>query len=193
MNSNVEKDSWDKYYSSVYSDYLDLTSYYPFSFLSIYPTVRPTCVSIVVIAADNNLINAVNATAADFLGTYSRKILVDIPFDYKNSGCKIYGAKWLNFNRIPDNQLHIYHDKVREPFGYEFCVGTPDSFKFLSNVILENVKTADRMLVAYEEFLKGRTTAVNLLAYSHGEAGRQEYINQRIQNLSRGIKYGKTK
>ena len=181
MNNTIKQEDWKSYYSSVYSDYLELKKLYPFSFLSVYPTINPACISIISIAADINLINSVQGTEKDFTGQYSKKIYIEIPIDYKNVGCKIYGAKWLNKDKIPEQYLHIYTNKFMEPYGYEFCVGTPDSFKFLPNVILENLRTADRMLVAYEALMTGRSCSLDLIAYSHGYKGIQEYLNNKFR------------
>ena len=45
----------------------------------------------------------------------------------------------------------------------------------MSNVILENVKTADHILTAYADYISGRTKTIVLAQYSHGERGINEY------------------
>ena len=43
-------------------------------------------------------------------------------------------------------------------------------------MILECVRTADNYLVAYEKYLKGVSKNLELLSYSHGETGKQQYV-----------------
>lgn len=64
---------------------------------------------------------------------------------------------------------------------YLFCVGVPQSFIHLKNVLLENVRTAESMMIAYESYQRGITKKVNLIAYSHGEKGKNEYNRNRKQ------------
>lgn len=191
INTNVTCSEWQSYFNSVCEDFTELKRIYPFSYFSIVPSNLPERLSIIVVAADIKLIHCVNATEEDFLGDYSKKIFVEVPYDYKINGCKIFGAKWIDPKMIPDQQMHIYIDKPKEPFGYEFCVGTPESFEYMSNVILENVKTAERMLIAYENFMTGNSDTINLLAYSHGNKGRLEFYNNKSKYISKGAKYGK--
>ena len=75
------------------------------------------------------------------------------------------------------NDQHFYD--INSHGKYQFCVGVPESFIYMKNVILENVRTADKMLVAYELFQTGQTNKLELLAYSHGDKGQKEYKNER--------------
>ena len=61
----------------------------------------------------------------------------------------------------------------------EFCVGVNESFQTLNNVILENVKTAENMLIAYEQVQKGITLRARLIGYAHGNKGEKEYERDR--------------
>ena len=61
----------------------------------------------------------------------------------------------------------------------EFCVGVNKSFQTLNNVILENVKTAEHMLIAYEQVQKGITPRAKLIGYAHGDEGEREYERDR--------------
>ena len=54
-----------------------------------------------------------------------------------------------------------------------------ESFIYMQNVIIENVRTAENMLIAYEQFQKGFAEIVKLKAYSHGEKGKDEYRRDR--------------
>ena len=74
---------------------------------------------------------------------------------------------------------------VENKFGYKMCVGTPEAFSSMKNVLLEAVKTADNMLVAYERVQSGTSDRVILNAYSHGDIGRKEYQNDRKRYVPR--------
>ena len=45
----------------------------------------------------------------------------------------------------------------------------------MDNVLLENVRTADMMLIAYKDVMTGKSDKLNLKAYAHGTAGEKEY------------------
>ena len=111
-----------------------------------------------------------------------------IPLDYRSSGCLVYGGKWIDERKIPAKDMHLFHSNnrlVENRFGYKMCVGTPESFSFMKNVLLEAVKTADNMLVAYERVQSGTSDRVILNAYSHGDIGRKEYQNDRKRYVPR--------
>lgn len=171
--------NWNKYYESVKRDFVELKRVYPFASLTILPTVEPHDVIITVIAVSNSIIEAVFGTEDDFTGKYSKLLKIDIPTDYKNNGCKVYGGKWVDFSKIENKDIHFFHEKgkvIEKYGGYQMCVGTPESFRKMDNVILEAVKTADNTLVAYERLLTGQSKTLELLAYSHGISGRKEYL-----------------
>lgn len=108
-------------------------------------------------------------------------------YDYKNIGCWVYGAKWFEKGVFLDKDIHFFHENgrlIRTDYGYQFCVGTPDSFSTMHNVILENIRTAENMLIAYEEVMSGRADKLHLIAYAHGERGIEQYRKENEQ-LSR--------
>lgn len=165
-----------EYYKTVKADFKELKAQYPFSEYTILPTVEPQPITMKIIAADKNLIESSGACEVDFLGEYSKLLEVLVPFDYKTSGCKVFGGRWIDTEIIPESHHH-FNGKNKDG-SYLLCVGVPESFPNLKNVVLENVRTADRMLVAYELFQRGITDCVEILEYSHGEKGRKEYKNE---------------
>lgn len=115
-------------------------------------------------------------------------IHLKITLDYRSSGCLVYGGKWIDERKIPAKDMHLFHSNnqlVENRFGYKMCVGTPESFSSMKNVLLEAVKTADNMLVAYERVQSGTSDRVILNAYSHGDIGRKEYQNDRKRYVPR--------
>ena len=168
-----------EYYNLVKKDFQGLKFQYPFSTLFLPPTVYPCEATLKVIAAHRDLINEIGAVEADFIGDFSKELYIVIPFDYKTKGCKVYGAKWLDKKRFRDRDIHFYPEKFLKDYGYEFCVGVPESFVKMENVLLENVRTADMMLIAYKDYMSGKTNKLNLKAYSHGRVGEKEYNTDR--------------
>ena len=168
-----EKERWSYYYSKVIRDYRELKAEYPYSQLTIPPTLAPSLASLRVVAANIELIQRVNANEKDFTRNYSRELYVIIPMDYVEKGCKVYWA----IKKIRNRDKHFYKNEKYDLFGYELCVGTPDSFPLMPNVILENIRTAERMLIAYELVMTGVTNHLKLIAYSHGDSGRRQFIN----------------
>lgn len=165
-----------QYYENVLSDFSEVKEEYPFCYLIIPPTVEPTRARIYVVAANRQLISDCYAVKGDFTGNYSKELWISIPADYKEKGCKVYGGAWIDVNRIPDEHRHFYPaGSEYKRYGYEFCVGVPDSFKTLKNVILENIRTAEHLLIAYENFLCGGTNTIVIEGYAHGYKGIREY------------------
>ena len=161
------------YYQSVHKDFDELREIYPYCYLTIPPTVEPQVASIRVIAVNKDLINLTGATEEDLLNMYSKELWVLIPGKYKNEGCFVYGGKWIDKNVIPQAQQHFYN--LDPDKGYRLCVGVPESFARMNNVILENVKTADHILTAYADYMAGRSKKIILNQYSHGDLGINEY------------------
>jgi len=169
---------WAIYYEHVRRDFIELRENYPFSNLTIPPTVKPSLASITVVAACKNLIDAVQGHPEDFIGEYSKKLLLTIPNDYWTIGCQVYGGGWIDTTLFPNKDVHFFHDEgklVRTEHGLHMCVGTPESFSKMKNVILESVRTAENMLIAYERVQSGVSKELYLKAYSHGEEGKKEF------------------
>lgn len=135
--------------------------------------MKPHEIELRVIAADKKLIEMTCSDMNDFLNGYSKELHIIVPFDYKKNGCKVFGGKWIDIKSI--ELQHQHFNGKRTDGNYLFCTGVPDSFLEMKNVILENVRTADKMLTAYELYQKGLTNGLELLAYSHGEEGVDEY------------------
>lgn len=177
---------WDMYYKSVLSDYRELKECYPFCCLSIFPTIKPEPAVIRVVAANKDLIEMTSAVESDFTGDYSRELRIVVPVDYRERGCKVYGAKWVDSEILDDEDIHFYCQEQLLLYGYELCVGTPESFPLMRNVILENVKTAENMLIAYERVMTGDSDRLQLLAYAHDDKGRKQFMNNKNKYLPRG-------
>ncbi len=186
---DVNKAIWAIYYQRVFYDYAELKSVYPFSYLLIPPTVEPSLASIRVIAVSRIIVDALNGRPEDFTGDYSKELYIDIPLNYWNRGCDVYGCIWIKENIFKPQDIHLFHSGnnklIENKYGYRMCVGTPDSFKDMKNVLLEAVKTADNTMVAYERVQSGSSDRVILNAYSHGDAGKEEYLNDRTRYLPR--------
>ncbi len=178
-------DDWKSYYSNIEMDYKELKIYYPFCNLLIPPTVKPEHATIRVVAANSGLIRQANAIETDFLGEYSRELLVEVPIDYRESGCKVFGANWVDISRLEQKDIHFYANSKKPPYGFELCVGIPESFPLMKNVILENIRTAENMLIAYERVMTGTSKKLELIAYVHGDRGREQYQNQQKKYISK--------
>lgn len=168
---------YQKYYSDVRKDFDELKRQYPYSEMYMPPTVKPQKIKLRVVAAHIDIIRASMAEEEDFLKEYSKELQIVIPWDYKKSGCKVYGGAWLQEELIHKADRHFY--EKRKNGMREFCVGVNESFQTLNNVILENVKTAEHMLIAYEQVQKGITSWANLIGYAHGSKGEKEYERDR--------------
>lgn len=174
---------YNQYYDCVKRDFNELKKIYPYSTMFLPPTRRPKCIKIRVLAVHISIIEKSKAEETDFLGAYSKELYIEVPYDYQEKGCYVYGGKWFDEEKIHKADRHFYE---RETDGTRlFCIGVNKSFKNLKNVILENVKTADNMLIAYEQVQKGITNRANLIGYSHGEKGEREYERNRRKYRSK--------
>lgn len=163
---------YHQYYSEVHRKLLEVKKIYPFIKVIYIPTMEPRPVEIKVIAVNQDIISVTGAHEEDFCHQYSRELQVVIPFDYASQGCLVYGGAWIDTKKMKSQFQHFNGKKGDD---YLFCVGVPDSFSKYDNVILENIKTADMMLTAYEEYQSGRNKELELIAYSHGDRGINEY------------------
>ncbi len=184
---------WKQYYADVLTDFRELKDSYPFSYLTILPTVKPGPAAIRVVAANKALIEMTCSVESDFTDDYSRELHIEIPVNYRKNGCKVYGARWVDLKKFEDKDIHFYNRVKPHPFGYELCIGTPESFPMMKNVILENVKTAENMLIAYERVMTGGSDCLELIAYAHGEKGRKQFLQNRVKYLPGGSADVKTK
>ena len=115
---------------------MELIEEYPFTNSVITPSAIPEPIILNVVAVNIGLIGECNAQENDFKGEYSKELKIIIPYDYTRNGCKIYGASWIDLEKIPQKD---YHFIGKENGKYLFCVGVPQSFILLNNVLLENV------------------------------------------------------
>lgn len=181
---DVERFCETGYYRDVLSDLKQLNGEYPFVRPILIPTTNPSPIELIVTAVTAKEINSLCATEEDFLGEYSRSLYVIVPFNYKEKGCLVYGGEWIDLNRIKysDKHFNSRNPETEKDFSRKikdksllFCVGVPDSFPKLENVILENINTAREMLIAYKLYQTGQTDKLELIAYSHGERGISEF------------------
>ena len=187
-NRNIDQvmnESWEPYYECVKMDFAELKEHYPFSTMINPPTQRANVLYIQTVAANKELIEKLCATESDFTNAFSRKLLVVVPANYRSIGCDVYGAGWVDMERLREEDRHFNHPRILTKDGYRMCVGIPESFGNLKNIILENVKTAENMLIAYERFQTGVTDHLGLIAYSHGAKGIEEYRRNKAKYTSR--------
>ncbi len=175
-------ETWAIYYKRVKHDFIELREAYPFSILTILPTVEPSLASISVIAVCMSLVDAVLGQPEDFVGKYSKKLQIIVPHEYWTNGCLVYGGGWVDTTLFQNKDIHFFHDKnqlIRTEHGLHMCVGSPESFSKMKNVILESVRTAENMLIAYERAQSSGSKELYLKAYSHGVLGKVEYTNDK--------------
>ena len=176
-DSLTEIESARVYVEDVFADIQQARKKYPFIEATLLPTVDPTPIQLRVVAVNKSLLEQTNATCEDFVGPYSKELEIIVPFDYKNAGCKVYGGKWIDTIMVKEEYQHF--NGKRKDSCYLFCVGVPESFPQMENVILENIKTAEKILIAYELYQTGETKILELNAYSHGTKGINEYIEDK--------------
>ena len=161
---------------------------YPFCYLTIPPTIKPSEAEIRVVAVNKSLIDVVGGVECDFLGDFSKELHLRVPVDYRNRGCIVYGAGWIKTEKLANEDVHFFHDNgklIRTRHGLQICVGTPESFPLMRNVILENVRTAENMLIAYERVMTGSSDKLEMIAYAHGEQGRIQFQQNKKRYIPR--------
>lgn len=130
------------YFQIVNADLKELKFFYPYAKIIYIPTYLPSLIVLDVIAVSKEIIDKTHATEEDLCGQYSKKIIVIIPKDYPKSNCLIYGASWLELEKIPYEDRHFYKEVGNE---LQLCVGVPKSAYNLKNVLLENIRTARKL------------------------------------------------
>ena len=169
----TEIESAIEYIEDVFIDIRQTRETYPFIEATLLPTVNPVPIRLKVVAVNIFLLKRTRAKCVDFIGPFSRELEIIVPFDYKKTGCEVYGGKWIDTKLVKEEYQHFYGR--RKDGCYLFCVGVPESFSQMENVILENIRTAEKMLIAYELYQTGETKTLELNAYSHGTKGINEY------------------
>lgn len=171
-----------EYYNKVNEDILEASKYYPWINEIYIPTKKPVSKVYEVIVVNKNFIENTFSTKDDFISEYSKKVTVIVPNNYPKTHCLIYGGAWIDIDKISYNDRHFYPQACGLNL---FCVGVPKSVNDYSNIILENFKTIENMLTAYELYQKGETNTLELLSYSHGKEGEKEYGKQKRQRKNR--------
>ena len=173
----TEKDAVCEYYKTVFQDIHEARKIYPYIKVTVPPTAEAAPILLKAVAVNISLLETTHAEYKDFIGAFSRELEIIIPFDYRKSGCKVYGGKWIDTNLVSEDYRHF--NGKRKDGWYLFCVGVPGSFREMNNVILENIRTAEEMLIAYQLYQTGETKTLMLNAYSHGMRGIDEYIKDK--------------
>lgn len=173
------KEDVSEYYRTAFQDIHQAKEIYPYIEVTVPPTVEPVPIHLRVIAVNVSFLESTHADREDFTGIFTRELDIIIPFDYKKNGCKVYGGKWIDTNLVSEEHRHFY--SKRKDGCYLFCVGVPNSFPQMENVVLENIRTAERMLIAYQLYQTGKTKVLELNAYSHGNKGINEYIKDKYR------------
>lgn len=180
--NKMDKMDYKDYYKTVLRDFNELKEEYPFSELCIPPTCLPSLARIDVIAVDTDTIAITRGGIEDFVGRYNRKLRVEVPLDYQNKGCLVFGGKWIE-KKLVKSQFWHFNGPDDNDGNHLFCVGVPASFISMDNVILECVRTADNMLTAYRKYMTGKSKTLELNAYSHGSKGEKEYEKERRRGI----------
>ena len=168
-----------KYFENVSNDLIAVKAYYPFTQIIAYPFSNPGEIELKVVAVNKNILHNINGKKEDFTNKYSKELKVIIPYNYKSTGCKIFGGKWFDETIIPSKERHFYS---KLPDGdFELCIGVPQSFANMENPILEAIKTAENIMLAYEFFQKGISTKINLYSFSHGGKGIEQFKKEKIK------------
>lgn len=158
--TEIDVNQYRQYRSHLLRDFHALIIQYPFSTITFLPTVDPSPAILKVIAVHKKLIDEVMGSSSDYTGVYSKELFIVVPFDYLKNGCDLYGASWVDLHRIKEKDRHFFNKCRKTKHGYQLCVGVPESFPLMKNVLLENVKTAENMLIAYERIMRGETSVL---------------------------------
>ena len=163
------------YLEDVKADIEELKDHYKFVDLVSPPLAKPYLTYLKVIAVNTEFIERTCGLKEDFIGEYSKEIIVVVPLDYKKKGCYVYGAKWVDIEKIPKRHRHFFLKNTTEDGYKHICVGVPASHANMRNPILEDVRTAEHILVGYELYMSGAEKNIDLIEYSHGDTGIKEY------------------
>ncbi|MBQ6396172.1 hypothetical protein IJH89_01140 [Candidatus Saccharibacteria bacterium] len=173
---------WTDLALRVLCDFEELRQEYPFATLDSLGGSLLGVAHLEVVAVNGHIIRETMGRKDDFLGKYSKLIHIFVPPNYAEAGCSVFGAKWIDLERISPRDWHFLPNEGIEKYldlGYKLCLGAPQSFGALKNVLLENVRTAEHILVAYENVMRGSSKKPVLFALVHGDAGKQEYCTLR--------------
>lgn len=176
MNSVLLKEcsviSNKEYYAKVNEDMVEASIHYPWINEVYIPKVKPISKVYEVIVVNKEFIDNTLSIKDDFIYEYLKKVTVIVPTNYPNNHCLIYGGEWIDVKKMSYANRHFYPHKSGLNL---FCVGVPKSINDYSNIILENLRTVENMLNAYELYQKGEINTLELIAYSHGKEGEKEY------------------
>lgn len=166
--------AYNSYLSSVKNDILELKNIFPFISEIIIPTAYPYISKVYEIYLVNKtLIDSLGITKQYCINNFEiKKIVIFIPFNYKEKGCHIVFNTMLDVTSIPNEHRHFNNYFID---GFEFCAGVPESFIELENVILENCRTAENYIIQIDSYINKEIDEIKLIEYSHGDEGKDEY------------------
>ena len=113
--------------------------------------------------------------AADF--SEFMNVVCIIPANYKTIGCYVvdtYG--FIDWNKLPEKHRHTNH---ASGIGNCLCTHLIEEVAEMDNPVLENLKTAYALSIEYRRYID--TGKFELREYSHGNAGRMEYVRRKIK------------
>lgn len=180
--------------SKIKKDFRELKSYYPFSQMVF---VSSNEIHFEIYAINNKEVKLLHLKRTKIENEkYSKRIYVVVSEDYLLVGPHIYSMeRWNNLHLIPYECKHFYDYEKYEyiegkivttkPYylqgrGYLTCTSVSKANKTMKNPLLENVKSAEMMLRAYELFIRGINDKIVLRQYSHGDQGIKEYEKERM-------------
>lgn len=161
------------YYNEVFDLLRKIECSYKYFRIILLPTLRPTLIGCEIIAVNNTIINSTHATKFDLTNEFSKEVWIVIPTKYKTNGCDVYGGEWIDETKIDNDSKHFY--KLEDFSFYKFCVGIDEEMAKSKNIVLENIKTIENVLVEYEKMMVGLCKSYEGLHYSHGLEGIYEY------------------
>ena len=103
----IEKETAREYFKNAFEDIHRTKEIYPFIEVISPPTVVPVPIQLKVVAAKAEFFEKIHAEREDFTGPFSRELEIIIPFDYRETGCKVYGGKWIDTKLVKTEYQHF--------------------------------------------------------------------------------------
>lgn len=192
MKKQTIMDITESTLSKIKRDFRELIQHYPFSQMIL---VDKKEIHFEVYAINKKEIDQLRIKKHKISNDkYSRRLYIIIRNNYRDSGPIIYSMeKWKSLNLIPYESKHFYDKKelkyengtfkIDTPGfsagkGYLTCTSVSIANKNMGNPLLENVKSAEMMLISYELFLRGINKTIVLRQYSHGDEGVEQYVRE---------------
>ena len=94
-------------FSHAFKDIQRAKEIYPFMEVTSPPTVVPVPIQLKVVAVNAEFFEKTYAVREDFTGPFSRELEIIIPFDYRETGCKVCGGKWIDTKFVKTQYQHF--------------------------------------------------------------------------------------